>query len=125
MLPELKIGSHTNVWHSARTVHVAMGLQEYPAQIDFHNTPMREWNPFSTTPWLERHYSKDVRDLVSECLQWNPDARPKLSDLLQRIERLLPEHTNGMDVYTTTRPRREVVHSLSDKYRLGMPYIRT
>lgn len=68
-----------------------------------------------------------MRDLVDQCMQYQPTARPTAQALLNAINTLGPPHWDGMDVYATSVGKSSFHrHKLRmrqvDGYKVGMMF---
>jgi serine/threonine protein kinase len=99
------LDSWTNVWQLGRTIEVMMRLEELTDCNWGDSTIDRESQIKSIPP---RHradpgfsYSEALTDLVWQCQQFDPEARPTPENLLSMIKTIAPFHNHGMDLWGT------------------------
>jgi hypothetical protein len=99
------LDSWTNMWQLGRTIEVMMRLDELTDCNWGDSTIDRESQIKSIPP---RHranpefsYSEALTDIVWQCQQFDPEARPTPNDLLSMIKTIAPFHNHGMDRWGT------------------------
>lgn len=99
------LDSWTNVWQLGHTIEVMMRLDDLPDCNWGDSTVDRESQIKSIPP---RHranpgfsYSEALTDIIWQCQQFDPEARPTPDNLLSMIKAVAPFHNHGMDLWGT------------------------
>lgn len=104
---DVPLGSKTNIWGFGNCMLLAMtgdrgsGRGTDGTKFGYHSRwdYLRELDP--EEPYYWPGYSDDLIKTVEWCLKDTMENRPTPQELLEQIERLMPQHNEGMDRWGT------------------------
>lgn len=105
--------SKTNIWQIGyNMISILQGIYDHYTDPDWAKLVDREYAPAYRQPPippphpgqerpLQRQYSEDLLDLLHSCVAFTADDRPTPQELLDDVNRLMVNHTEGMEHWGT------------------------
>jgi serine/threonine protein kinase len=126
------LNAKTNVWGFGATVMAMMNVSDLPSEKKFRAAMFDQGHPALVPQFkyaAKAHYSEELREMVTDCLQFLQSDRPSFDDLLRQVRSRTGLTAGAVDFAQSARFAKKNVlppglslmqHLGTNKYALGL-----